>query len=360
MLKKIPIKNLVLWPPRTGLFDHSPGAKALMDQSLQRHGALPRFVGRPHPTDKGKVEIPFGKLTWERIQKQFGPDHEVYVDVQPRSNVDMIYLFNIENSELWHNLPLHYIEVVDAAKTEIGRNGKATAVAIATFLGGDWVSKTGPNQRIQWCLAALELITSGDLKPADLFGLNNFQARELIWEVGRRVKQRAKDAELAELAAAQAKQEAERAVTEPARQAAERREKFERSRAQQFRETAKKEAKAIVGLGSEMREQKLAAVDLRRKAAEIAPPLPTTKALPWITQLAKRMASQFDQILAYDDARAEKLRELVKHRMQLDEFSKQLLGDALVALSDRALHLAQALDQSPSKPQANANPRQLK
>lgn len=361
MLKKFPVKNIELWPRRTGLFDHSPEAKELMDQSLKRHGALPRFVGRPHPIERGKVQIPFGALTLERVRKRFGADYEVLVDVESRSNVDMILLCDVENSELWHNLPLHYLEIVQAVKIEIGPNGKLTGGAIAQFLGGDWLYKDGrPHTRTYWSLQALELIESGELKATDLAGLNSHQAQELIEELSRRKKRRERDIELAEQAAKRAKQEAERADTEASRQAAEKREAFERSRAEEFRQVVKKEAKQIVGLAPQMRDQKLAARDLKQKVAEIVPPLLKNATLPWITQAATRLANQLDQILGPDDARREKIRELIKHRTQLDDFSKELLREALTALSDRAFQLAEALSQSPTRPTASANPRKLK
>jgi len=367
MNKKFPIRSIELWPPRTGHFPHSLAAHDLMDESLKA-GAWPRLIGRIHPDKRGFVQVPFGALYLERALKKFGPDYELSVELQDMGNDDMFRAFNIENNEAWHNLPISYLEVVHAAKTAaergelqiVRKRTVLTAPDIARYLGGDWDSPTGTT-RMMWCMQGLDLIESGDLKTADLRGLNAFQAKEFIGELSRRKKERERDAEFAEKQAEEAKQLAEKAADEPTRDAAKRRVNFHEQKAVEYRTRAKKETKQIVAeLGPQLRNHKLAAHDVRRKAEELVPSYtPPKKTPPWLFQAAKKMATQVGHILAPDDKRAQEIREIIKVREQLDSFSHELLVEALTDLAERVNQLARALGQPPSRPAADANPKKI-
>src|SRR5215469_6534787 len=368
MNKKVPLRNIELWPPRPGQFNHSLAAHDLMDESLKKSGTLPRLVGRISPTKRGMHQVPFGALFIERATKLFGPDYELSLELGDFSNDDMFRMFNLENNEAWHNLPISYLEVVHAAKAadergelQIPRNRVVlTGPDIARYLGGDWTSPHGTT-RMQWCMQGLDLIESGDLKTADLRGLNSFQAKELIAELTRRKKERERDAEFAERQAREAKQAAEQAADEPTREAKKRQADFHEKKAVEHRTRAKTEAKKIIDdVGSQCRTYKLAAADVRRKAEEVGPSykLPK-KAPPWLFQAANELHTQLSHILAPDSKQAQEIREIIRCREQLDEFSHELLVGSLTDLAERANQLARALGQPQSRPTADANPRKL-
>jgi len=372
MNKKIstPASNVELWPPRTGQFNHTLAAHDLMDDSIAKSGVLPRLVARIHPTKRGMYQVPFGALLLERIKKRFGPDYEVSLELGDFDNDDMIRMFNLENNEAWHNLPISYIEVVHAVRTahrngeiKIGKKSESlSAPDIAEYLGGDWMNRSGrAKERVFWCMNALTLMESGDVKTSDLVGLSVNQVNQLIEELIRRKKQRERDAEFAEKQAKQAKHDAEKAPDEPTRDAFKRRANFHEQKAAEHRTRAKAETKQLVNeVGTQLREHKLASNDIRRKSEEVVPSYtPPKKAPPWLFQAAKKMATQVGHILAPDDKRAREIREIVKVRDQLDSFSHQLLVEALTDLAERVNQLARALGQPPSRPAADANPKKL-
>jgi hypothetical protein len=371
MNRKLAVGKIEFFPERSGHFPHTLAAHDLMDESLKKSGALPRLVGRIHPTKPGMYQVPFGALMLERITKLYGPNYEVSVELGDYNNDDMFRMFTIENNANWHNLPISYIEAVHALKIahrngdiKVGtKSGNLNPLEIAKYFGGDWIAPDGrAKKRVFWCLRALELMESGDLQIENLYDLGPKQVDELLTEVAQRKVQREKAAQYAERQAEQAKLDREQAADEAAREAAYRRENFQREQAQKHREISKKETKKIIAeLGPQLRSHELGTRDVKRKAEEVAPSIVMPKKPPvWLFQAAKQMSTQLGHILAPDDKRYQTIREIIKFREQLDTFSFELLGGALADLAERCNQLVLALGQPQSPRTANANPRKLK
>jgi flagellar biosynthesis GTPase FlhF len=258
-----------------------------------------------------------------------------------------------------------------------------TAQSVGEFLG--WVKASGArDDRVNTSLAALQFIEEGLLKDSDFDGLNMAQAEAVITEA-RKAKSRrdaaarvhkmqaeqaareaeaalrrreeaererkrreaeavqaraAHDAEARRRAEAEARRhEQERRQAEEARKQAVKRQEAATQKVQKFAEEGRRQATVVgraVSKGMKAGEATKGAGAIAAKVDKKAEQPP-----PQIELFAKRLATDINSILNPDrDPRDAKLKELVRFREYLDDYTRADLARTLEVVASRALDYA--------------------
>lgn len=312
-----------------------------LKQSLRRTGFWENIVAREV---KGEAEIAYGHHRLVALQEELGPKAKVPLVIKDLDDEAMLQMMARENMDDWSTSATVEQETVravveayasgrialpdvskDTKKTVIryapsfiqgddkapgeGQSRPYTATLIAEFLG--W-----PDQKVHSTMAALELIEQEIVQEDQFQGLSTKQAEALTTETKK--TKRAYDNAAKEKPAPKDKQKtAERGKQEAARVAEHVAEKL-KSGEIGYKEVAE-EAQKVRG----------------KKPA---------KAGGDVDELARELASHLESLLSRGDPSKEQMDRILAQQKRLGAAAKKALRLALDKLSDRCLHLHDALD----------------
>lgn len=307
-------------------------------RSIRTTGFWNNVIGRQI---NGAVEIAYGHHRREALKLEFGPDHEVELQISDFSDADMLRIMANENMEEWHhNAAIEHetiravVEAFAEGKIELktmaalGPSKARIAPLYATIpvAGRDrqdtrkWYSTKTVSEFLDWertkvelSLAALELIEQDIATDEQFDGLSGRQAKKLIRGLHETLR---------------AGETAARVSGNPEK--ARRRAKFVAT------QTARE-------LAADIKNGNLADDAITDRAREIRYDT-RGKQMPDIDSFARSLTSKLTSLLAYD-AMSKELAKLVEHAEHLDDEAAHELVMALKGLAARATENAAAVEK---------------
>jgi len=346
---KVKLKNVMPNPFRDmESYPIHPQKIELLKKSIESTEFWENVVARD--AGNGKIELAYGHHRLTALREIYGPNTEFNWIVRDLDDEEMLKIMADENAQEWGHVSDVERETVRAvvkaySEDKIGLHkpegridqhrrapsfcfpkesklaGKLlashpyTADTIVSFLHGTMSIDT-----VKYTLRALCLIEQGYLKESQLKGLSSSQARTVVNETARTIKQ-------AEAVKKEAEKQAKK-ETAPAKQ---------KHITQQAEETAKalvsQTASAVsksLQKGGGAAEAKSAGLGARVKV------MPKQKEMPEINKAASSLAAKLERLLDPDYKPGSELEELIKYKKYLEPSAKNDLNAALTTVVDWA------------------------
>ncbi|HET9376397.1 MAG TPA: ParB N-terminal domain-containing protein [Chthoniobacterales bacterium] len=387
--------------------------------SYDRTDFWDNVVGRER--NDGKVELGYGHHRWKALLEKYGPNHTVDIITKKLSDADMIVMMASENMDDWSTSAIVEIETVEAVVKAFAENKiklpaidtnspdrhrryapsfiprpnvasaeskmEYTAQTIGEFLG--WVQPTGrPQRKIQIALTALQYIEEGIIELSAFKDMGTKGIEAVINEAARVRSYRESAARKAEELARQSRKEAEEAKREEEKarkdaekyrrerqeaaerdarkreqQAARERERAEREEAIQQAEAAqeRKEGKKAAGKVTKAVSEHIRSGGGTKTAGDVAikaVPMSERKAPPRIEEYLRKALHEVGSFLFHGrDPVAERLRQVLEYKNELDEDVLENAENTLRQLAWRANHYADQFKVQSGRPIKETNNR---